>query len=138
VAVDLARDRGRRVAGDVAATFNVRGSVPGAQASLNSVVRSSAAPPRRGVSRSKPSSRLHLVPRRGRCWWPVPAHGSLEIVMDAAYAVPDRCSRSCTGNFFIDEDMPVESAVTHSPPLPRGRGRAAGGAHRILEPVKEP
>ena len=62
---------------------------------------------------------------------------TLEIVMDAAYAVPDRCGRSCTGDFSIDEDMPVESGVDPSPPLPRGHGRAAGGAHRILEPVKE-
>jgi hypothetical protein len=44
--------------------------------------------------------------------------------MDAAYAVPDHCSRSCTGNFSIDEDMPVgvtslhrHRAVTGGPPV---------------------
>jgi hypothetical protein len=43
--------------------------------------------------------------------------------MDAAYAVPDRCSRSCTGNLSIDEDMPVESGAT---PLYRHRAVTGG------------
>jgi len=68
---------------------------------------------------------------------PVSRSRTLEIVMDAAYAVPDRCSRSCTGNFFVDEDMPVESGVT-----PLHRYRAVTGGPPVEPPhpgtVKEP
>jgi len=35
-----------------------------------------------------------------------------EIVADAAYAILNRSSRSCTGNFFIDEEVLREEGVT--------------------------
>lgn len=35
-----------------------------------------------------------------------------EIMADAAYAILTRPSRSCTGNFFIDEDLLRETGVT--------------------------
>ena len=35
-----------------------------------------------------------------------------EIVADAAYAILDRDSRSCTGQFFIDEDVLREEGLT--------------------------
>jgi citronellol/citronellal dehydrogenase len=35
-----------------------------------------------------------------------------DIMADAAYAILTRCSRECTGNFFIDEDVLRESGVT--------------------------
>jgi len=35
-----------------------------------------------------------------------------EIVADAAHAILTRDSRTCTGNFFIDEDVLVAEGVT--------------------------
>jgi hypothetical protein len=35
-----------------------------------------------------------------------------EIVADVAYAILTRDSRSCTGNFFIDEDVLREECIT--------------------------
>ena len=35
-----------------------------------------------------------------------------EIVADAAYAILTRDSKTCTGNFFIDEEVLVEEGVT--------------------------
>jgi citronellol/citronellal dehydrogenase len=39
-----------------------------------------------------------------------------EIMADAAYAILTRPSRSCTGNFFIDEDLLRETGVTDFSP----------------------
>jgi len=40
------------------------------------------------------------------------ASRTTEIMADAAHAILTRDSRSCTGNFFIDEDLLRETGVT--------------------------
>jgi citronellol/citronellal dehydrogenase len=59
-----------------------------------------------------------------------------EIVADAAHAVLVRDSRSCTGNFFIDEDVLTEEGVTD---LERYRVQPGGPpleADLFLDPVQ--
>ncbi|MFX1479306.1 MAG: short chain dehydrogenase, partial [Promethearchaeota archaeon] len=36
-----------------------------------------------------------------------------EIVADAAYLILTKPSNECTGNFFIDEDLLIESGITN-------------------------
>jgi citronellol/citronellal dehydrogenase len=61
-----------------------------------------------------------------------------EIMADAAHAVLVRDSRSCSGNFFIDEDVLVQEGITDL-----GRYRVAPGkepleADLFLDPLEEP
>jgi citronellol/citronellal dehydrogenase len=61
-----------------------------------------------------------------------------EIMADAAHAVLVRDSRSCTGNFYIDEDVLAEAGVTD---LDRYRAVPGGPpleADLFLDPVGEP
>jgi len=61
-----------------------------------------------------------------------------EIMADAAHAVLVRDSRSCTGNFFIDEDLLREEGVTDLDRYRAVPGGPALEADLFLDPVEGP
>jgi citronellol/citronellal dehydrogenase len=61
-----------------------------------------------------------------------------EIMADAAHAVLVRDSRSCSGNFYIDEDVLAESGVTDLDRYRVVRGGPPLEADLFLDPVEEP
>jgi citronellol/citronellal dehydrogenase len=58
-----------------------------------------------------------------------------EIVADAAHAILTRDSRSCTGNFFIDEDVLAEEGITDLDRYRAGNGNQPLEADLFLDPV---
>jgi citronellol/citronellal dehydrogenase len=60
-----------------------------------------------------------------------------EIMADAAHAVLVRDSRTCTGNFFIDEDVLREEGVTDLERYRVGPGDQPLEADLFLDPVEE-
>ncbi|PXY36782.1 SDR family oxidoreductase [Prauserella flavalba] len=57
------------------------------------------------------------------------------IVADAAHAILVRDSRTCTGNFFLDEDVLVEEGVTDLERYRAGDGDQPLDADLFLDPV---
>jgi citronellol/citronellal dehydrogenase len=62
---------------------------------------------------------------------------SPEIMADAAHAVLVRNSRTCTGNFFIDEDVLAEEGVTDLEQYRVGPGGQPLDADLFLDPVED-
>jgi citronellol/citronellal dehydrogenase len=60
-----------------------------------------------------------------------------EIMADAAHAVLVRDSRTCTGNFFIDEDVLREEGVTDLEQYRVGPGGQPLEADLFLDPLEE-
>ncbi|WP_410674152.1 SDR family oxidoreductase [Amycolatopsis sp. cmx-4-68] len=58
-----------------------------------------------------------------------------EIVADAAHAILTRDSRSCTGNFFIDEDVLADEGITDFDRYRAGDGELPLDADLFLDPV---
>ncbi|KAA9151852.1 NAD(P)-dependent oxidoreductase [Amycolatopsis acidicola] len=61
-----------------------------------------------------------------------------EIMADAAHAILVRESRSCTGNFYLDEEVLAEEGVTDLDRYRAGSGRQQLEADLFLEPLEYP
>jgi len=59
-----------------------------------------------------------------------------EIVADAAHAILVRDSRSCTGNFYLDEDVLAEEGITELDSYRAGSGREPLETDLFLDPME--